>query len=100
MSSVSLVLLSDYSAIGDTSECDAPYSDSPPVRPVFAIGYLYGKKWCSSDRLRYHKKHRVAGDLRQMSRDRGGYFGWVTKSPVVILRNCQKESGKRSLAKK
>ena len=38
-----------------------------------AIGHLYGKKWgCSSDSLRYLRKHSVTGVLLHLSRDRGG----------------------------
>ena len=84
--------MSHYSAIGDTISCDAPYSAIgfrgkpfmryPLVRPGLwiAIGHLYRKTWgCSSDSLRYHRKHSATGVLLHQSRDRGGYFGRVTK---------------------
>ena len=85
-------LVSHYSAIGDTISCDAPYSAIgfrgklflryPPFLACLltAIGHLQGKKWgCSSDSLRYHRKHCATGVLLHLSRDRGGYFGRVTK---------------------
>ena len=38
-----------------------------------AIGHFYGKKLeCSSDSLRYHRKHSATGVLLHLSRDRGG----------------------------
>ena len=41
---------------------------------------VYGKKWgCSSNSLRCHRKHKAPGVLLHLSRDRGGYFGRVTK---------------------
>ena len=77
-------LVSHYSAIGDTISCDAPYSTIgyggklflryPPSKACLwtAIGHLYGEKWgCSSDSLRYHRKHSATGVARQVSRDRG-----------------------------
>ena len=78
-------LVSHYSAIGDTISCDAPYSAMgfrgklflryPPFLACLltAIGHLQGKKWgCSSDSLRYHRKHSATGVLLHLSRDRGG----------------------------
>ena len=69
-----VTLVSHYSAIGDTVSCDAPYSAMgfrgkfflrcPPcwVSLWIAIGHFYGKKWgCSSDSLRYHRKHSATG---------------------------------------
>ena len=72
-------------AIGGTISCDAPYSAigfrgkfflrCPPLlglslncdRPFLR------KKWgCSSDSLRYHRKHSATGVLLHLSRDRGG----------------------------
>ena len=44
------------------------------------IGHFYGRQGgCSSDSLRYHRKHSATGVLLHLSRDRGGYFGRVTK---------------------
>ena len=44
-------------------------------------GHFFGKKWgCSSDNLRYHRKHSSTGVLLHLSRDEGGYFGRVTKA--------------------
>ena len=41
------------------------------------MGHFYGKKWgCSSDSLRYHRKHSA---LLHLSRDRGGIC-WVAKA--------------------
>ena len=87
-------LVSHYSAIGDTISCDAPYSAIGFTGKLFlryppcwvclwnAIGQFYRKKWgCSSDSLRYHRKHSATGVLLHLSRDRGGYFGRVTKHP-------------------
>ena len=46
-----------------------------------AIGHFDGKKWgCSSDTLRYHRKHSVTGLTRQVSRNRGG--GVVSLVPI------------------
>ena len=85
-------LVAHYSAIGDTIPCDAPYSAIgfrgelflryPPCELCLgiAIGHFYGKKCgCSSESLRYHRKHSATGVLLHLSRDRGGYFGRVTK---------------------
>ena len=89
----SRVLVSHYSAIGDTISCDAPYSaigfrdkllcDTPLVRPVWiAIGHFSEKNWgCSSDSVRYHRKHSATGVLLHLSRDRGGIsVGSLTQS--------------------
>ena len=83
------VLVSPYSAIGDTISCDAPYSAigfSPCYACLWiAIGHFQGKKWrCSSDSLRYHMKHSATGVLLHLCRDRGGYFGRVAKTKVAI----------------
>ena len=77
-------LVSHYSAIGDTISCDAPcgaigfrgriFLQYPPSKSCLwiAIGHFYGKKWgCSSDSLRYHRKHSAKGVLLHLSRDRG-----------------------------
>ena len=92
-------LVSHYSAIGDTISCDAPSSAIgfrgklflryPPFLACLltAIGHLQGKKWgCSSDSLRYHRKHSATGALLHLSRDRGGYFGRVAKMPFWTPR--------------
>ena len=47
----------------------------PPSKACLwiAIGHFYGKKWgCSSDCLRYHRKHRASRVLLHLSSDRGG----------------------------
>ena len=75
-------LVSHYSAIGDAILRDAPYSAigsrgklflrCPPSKACLwtAIGQFYGKKWgCSSDGLRYHRKHSATGVLLRLSRD-------------------------------
>ena len=86
-------LVSHSCAIGDTISCDAPFFCAigfrgkflprcPPSKACFcvAISDFYGKKWgCSSDSLRYHRKHSATGVLLHLSRDRGGYFGQVAK---------------------
>ena len=80
-------LVSHYSATGDTISCDARYSatgseasfflrSSPPSKACLwiAIGHFYGMKWgCSSDSLRYHRKHSATWVLYflHLSRDRG-----------------------------
>ena len=88
-----IVLVSHYSVIGDTISCDAPYIRDRLQRQVFLPRYLpskaclwividhfHGKKWgCSSDGLRYHRKHIATGVLLHQSRDRGRHFGRVTK---------------------
>ena len=74
-------LVSRYSTIGDTISCDAPYSAIgfrgklflryPPSKVCLwtAIGHFEGKKWgCSSDSLRYHRKHSATGVLPHLSR--------------------------------
>ena len=77
-------LVSDYSAIGDTISCDSPYSAIGFIAKFFlrcppywaciwtAIGHFYRKKWgCSSESLRYHKKHSSSRVLLHVSRDGG-----------------------------
>ena len=45
------------------------------------VADFYWKKWgCSSDSLRYHRKHSATGVLLHLSRARGGYFGRVNKN--------------------
>ena len=99
-------LVSHYSAISDTISCDTPYSAIGFRGELFlryclwiAIGHFYGRKGgCSSDSLRYHRKHSATGVLLHLSRDRGEYFGRVTKIRVrqrsgegVVRRNgCPK----------
>ena len=64
-------------------------------------------KWgCSSDSLRCHRKHSAIGVLLHLSRDRGGYFGGVTKSGgplwhllaiwVFLKGGCPNSSGPSS----
>ena len=93
-------LVSHNSAIGDTISCNAPCSaigfrgklflQYPPSKACLwiAIGHLYRKKWgCSSDSLRYHRKHSATGVLLHLSRDMGGYFGWVSKLEHVDTKH-------------
>ena len=90
-------LVSLYSETGDTSSWEAPYSAIgfrdklflryPPSTACLctAIGHLYGMKWgCSSDDLRYHRKHSATGVLLHLCRVRGAYFGWVTKQEGTV----------------
>ena len=93
----SAVLVSHYSAMGDTISM-------PPILGLWrnrfqgqaflhskpclwsAIGHFHGKKrGCSSDSLRYHRKHSATGVLLHLSRDMGGYLGRVTKSAVACF---------------
>ena len=80
-----IILVSCYSAIGDTISCDAPYSAIGFRGKLFlrylpskaclwiAIVHFYGKKWgCSSDSLRCHRKHSATGVLLHLSCDKGG----------------------------
>ena len=49
----------------------------PPSKACLwiAIGRFYRKKWgCSSDSLRYHRKHSATWVLLHLSRNRGGVF--------------------------
>ena len=98
-----MLLVSHYSAIGDTISCDAPYSaigfrgklflQYPPCQVCLriVIGHFYRKKWgCSSDSLRYHRKHSATGVLLHLSRDRGGIS-------VGSLRLCY-SSGKSRIS--
>ena len=85
ISSLAVVLVSHYSATGDTSSCDA-LGSAISLRGNFSlrcplckaclwivIGHLYGNNWgCSSDSLRYHRKHSATGVLLHLCRDRGG----------------------------
>ena len=83
-----LTLVPHYSAIGDTISGDASCSAIgfrgklslryPPSKACLgtATGHAYRKKrGCSSDSLRYHRKHSAAGVLLHLSCDRGGI--WV-----------------------
>ena len=79
-------LVSHYSAIGDTISCDAPYSAIGFIGKLFLRYTLVrrlsldcdrpflGKEvvGCSSDSLRYRRKHSATGVLLHLSRDRGG----------------------------
>ena len=79
-----LHLVSHYSAIGDTISCDAPYSAIgfrgklflryPLARPVLECNrpLLQKEVGCSSDSLRYYRKHSATGVLLHLSRDRRG----------------------------
>ena len=50
-------------------------------------------KWgCSSDSLRYHRKHSATGVLLHLSRDRGGDFGRLTKSMSCSSREAGQKS--------
>ena len=94
-------LVSHYSAVGDTSSRDAPYSAigfrgklllrySPSKACLWiAIDHLYRKKWgCSSDSLRYHRKHSATGVMLHLSPDRGGYLGRVTGTRKHTRYKC------------
>ena len=89
-----LSLVSHYSAIGDTISCDAPYGAIgfrgkvflryPPLHGLSldCDGHLLQKEvGCSSDSLRYHRKHSATGVLLHLSRNRGGIS-------VGSLRDC------------
>ena len=53
-----------------------------------AVGHCSGKNWgCSSDSLRYHRKHSATEVLLDLSRDKGGYFGRVTMVATVLFEN-------------
>ena len=90
-------LVSHYSAIGDTISRDAPYRAIgfrgklllryPLSKACLwtTIGHFFGKKWgCSSDSLRYHRKHSATGVLLHLSCDWGGNCGRVTKFAIPI----------------
>ena len=68
-----------YRAIGFRGKLLLRY---PPSKACLwiAIDHFHRKKWgCSSDSLRYHRTHIATGVLLHLSRDRGRYFGRVTK---------------------
>ena len=86
-------LVSHYSAIGDTISCDAPYSAIgfrgkafSAIPPLLGLSLdcdrpcLRREVGVSGDSLRYRRKHSATGVLLHLSRDRGWYFGRVTKS--------------------
>ena len=98
-----MILLSHYSAIGDTISCDAPYSaigfrgklflqSYPPSKACLwiAIGHFYGKKRGVAAIV---CDHSATGVLLHLSRDRG-VFGRVTKEvgPLLIQNHDTHET--------
>ena len=106
-----------YSAIGFRFKLSLRYPPSKACLRI-AIGHFNRKKWeCSSDSLRYHRKHSATGVLLHLSRDRGGISvggvpttflnpersleerTWVAQTHAKLLIEPQVESSETRMGK-